>query len=124
LQFSAVPLNLLGDKDTADYAVTGNFSSIAAKEAARYCKVNIAASSEDRHHTYIPAQAELKLNPDAAYFYYCSNNTIFGTEWKYVPEVGNVPLVCDMSSNILTHGGCLRYGVIFAGAQKNMGRPD
>jgi len=121
LQFSAVPLNLLGDKDTADYAVTGNFSSIAAKEAARYCKVNIAASSEDRHHTYIPAQAELKLNPDAAYFYYCSNNTIFGTEWKYVPEVGNVPLVCDMSSNILTQPvDVSRYGVIFAGAQKNM----
>jgi phosphoserine aminotransferase len=121
LQFSAVPLNLLGDKDTADYAVTGNFSSIAAKEAARYCKVNIAASSEDRRHTVIPAQTELRLNPDAAYFYYCSNNTIFGTEWKYVPETGDVPLVCDMSSNILTKPvDVSRYGLIFAGAQKNM----
>ncbi len=121
LQFSAVPLNLLGDKDTADYAVTGNFASIAAKEAARYCKVNIAASSEDRSHTYIPAQSELRLNPDAAYFYYCANNTIFGTEWKYIPDVGGVPLVCDMSSDILTKPvDVSRYGVIFAGAQKNM----
>ena len=120
-QFSAVPLNLLGDKDTADYAVTGNFSGIAAKEGARYCKVNLAATSEDRNHTYIPAQAALKLNPDAAYFHYCANNTIFGTAWKYIPETGNVPLACDMSSEILSKPvDVSRYGVIYAGAQKNM----
>ena len=120
-QFSAVPLNLLGDKDTADYAVTGNFASIAAKEGARYCKVNVAASSAEKNYSYIPRQEELKLNPDAAYFYYCANNTIYGTEWNYVPETGSVPLVCDMSSNILTKPvDVSRYGVIFAGAQKNM----
>ena len=120
-QFSAVPLNLLGDKDTADYAVTGNFSGIAAKEGARYCRVNLAASSEDRSHTYIPQQADLKLNPEAAYFHYCANNTIFGTEWKYIPETGAVPLACDMSSNILSKPvDVSRYGVIYAGAQKNM----
>jgi phosphoserine aminotransferase len=121
LQFSAVPLNLLGEKNTADYAVTGNFSSIAAKEGARYCNGNVAATSEDRNHSYIPRQEDLRLNPEAAYFYYCANNTIFGTEWKYIPETGNVPIACDMSSSILSKPvDVSRYGVIFAGAQKNM----
>jgi phosphoserine aminotransferase len=120
-QFSRGSAESVRDKDTADYAVTGNFSAIAAKEGTRYCRVNIAASSEDRKHSYVPRQHDLKLNPDAAYFYYCSNNTIYGTEWKYVPETGGVPLVCDMSSNILSKPvDVSNYGVIFAGAQKNM----
>ena len=120
-QFSMVPLNLMGEDGTADYAVTGNFASIAAKEAAKYGSVNIAASTEDCAHTRIPAQSELKLTENARYFYYCANNTIYGTEWNYVPATGNVPLVCDMSSNILSKPvDVSRYGIIFAGAQKNM----
>ena len=120
-QFSMVPLNLIGKSGKADYAVTGNFSSIAYKEAKKYGAINLAASSEDKNHTYIPAQSALKLSPDASYFYYCANNTIYGTEWQYVPETGNVPIVCDMSSDILSRQvDVSKYGVIFAGAQKNM----
>jgi phosphoserine aminotransferase len=121
LQFSMAPLNLMGRTGRADYAVTGNFASIAYKEAKKYGTVNLAASSEDRNHTYIPAQGDLKLDPSASYFYYCANNTIYGTEWQYVPETGEVPLVCDMSSDILSRQvDVSKYGVIFAGAQKNM----
>ena len=98
-QFSMIPLNLMGRTGKADYAVTGNFSSIAMKEAKKYGMVNIAADSGDRDHSYIPAQEQLKLDPEASYFYYCANNTIYGTEWQYVPETGAVPLVCDMSSS-------------------------
>ena len=101
-QFSMIPLNLMGRTGKADYAVTGNFSSIAMKEAKKYGMVNIAADSGDRDHSYIPAQEQLKLDPEASYFYYCANNTIYGTEWQYVPETGAVPLVCDMSSDILS----------------------
>jgi len=120
-QFSAIPLNLIGKTGVADYAVTGNFSNLAYKEAKKYGDVRIAASSADANHSYIPAQEELKLSPEASYFYYCANNTIFGTEWDYVPEVGNVPLVCDMSSNILSRSvDVSKYGIIYAGAQKNM----
>ena len=120
MQFSAIPLNLSQEGDTVDYAVTGNFASIAAKEAARYCRVNVAASSADKNYSYIPRQQELKLSENAAYFYYCSNNTIFGTAWNYIPET-KAPICCDMSSEILSR--CVdvsRYGLIFAGAQKNM----
>jgi phosphoserine aminotransferase len=121
LQFSMVPMNLMGENGKADYAVTGNFANIAYKEAKKYGAVNLAASSEDKNHTYIPSQAELKLDPEAKYFYYCANNTIYGTEWKYVPETGNVPLISDMSSNILSKPvDVSKYGLIFAGAQKNM----
>ncbi len=120
-QFSAVPLNLIGRTGRADYAVTGNFSNLACKEARKYGEISLACSSEDRGHTYIPAQSQLKLDPRASYFYYCANNTIYGTEWQYVPETGAVPLVCDMSSDILSRPvDVSRYGVIFAGAQKNM----
>ncbi len=119
-QFAMVPMNLMGTTGKADYAVTGNFSNLAAKEAVKYGAVNIAASSEDRNHSYIPAQSELKLSDDASYFYYCANNTIYGTEWDYVPAT-NAPLVCDMSSDILSAPvDVSKYGVIFAGAQKNM----
>ena len=119
-QFSMVPLNLMGESGSADYAVTGNFAKIAAKEAGKYGKVNIAADTSDCNHTRIPTQSELKLDPNAKYFYYCSNNTIYGTEWKYVPEV-SVPLVSDMSSDILSQEIPVeKFGIIFAGAQKNM----
>ena len=120
-QFAAIPLNLMGEAGKADYAVTGNFSNLAMKEAKKYGTVNIAADSSDRDHSYIPAQDQLKLDPEASYFYYCANNTIYGTEWQYVPQIGNVPLVCDMSSDILSRPvDVSKYGLIYAGAQKNM----
>lgn len=120
-QFSMIPLNLMGRTGQADYAVTGNFSTIASQEAGKYGKVNIVASSADRDHCYIPGQDQLRLSPEASYFYYCANNTVYGTEWDYVPETGKVPLVCDMSSDILSRPvDVSRYGLIFAGAQKNM----
>lgn len=120
-QFSMIPLNLMGPNGEADYAVTGNFAGIAAKEAAKYGTVNIAADTSDRNHSYIPTQEQLKLSPDASYFYYCANNTIYGTEWQYVPETGSVPLVCDMSSDILSRPvDVSKFGIVYAGAQKNM----
>ena len=120
-QFSMIPLNLIGKTGKADYAITGNFANNAYKEAKKYGEISVAASSAGRNHTYIPAQEQLTLDPGASYFYYCANNTIYGTEWQYVPETGDVPLVCDMSSNILSRPiDVSKYGIIFAGAQKNM----
>ena len=120
-QFSMVPLNLIGKTGKADYAITGNFANNAYKEAKKYGEISVAASSADRNHTYIPTQDQLKLDPEASYFYYCANNTIYGTEWQYVPETNGVPIVCDMSSNILSRPiDVSKYGIIFAGAQKNM----
>ena len=120
-QFSMIPLNLIGKTGKADYAVTGNFSNLAYKEAQKYGQIRLAASSEDRDHSYIPAQSQLKLDPEASYFYYCANNTIYGTEWQYVPDTGSVPLVCDMSSDILSMPvDVSKFGLIYAGAQKNM----
>lgn len=120
-QFSMIPLNLISKTGKADYAVTGNFANLAYQEAKKYGQINLAASSEDKNHSYIPAQAQLMLDKDASYFYYCANNTIYGTEWDYVPDTGSVPLVCDMSSDILSMPiDVSRYGIIFAGAQKNM----
>ena len=121
MQFGMIPLNLIGKTGKADYAVTGHFANLAMKEAKKYGTVNIAASSEDRKHVYIPAQDQLKVDPEAAYFYYCSNNTIEGTQWQYVPETGSVPLACDMSSDILSRPvDVSKFGLIFAGAQKNL----
>ena len=118
LQFAAIPMNLL-EGGTADYAVTGNFSGKAAKEAEKYGSVSIAASTAPEH-SRIPKQEELKLTEGAKYFYYCANNTIYGTEWQYVPETP-APLVCDMSSDIMSKPvDVSRYGLIYAGAQKNM----
>lgn len=119
LQFAAIPMNLL-EGGTADYAVTGNFSGKAAKEAQKYGTVHIAADTSETGHDRIPTQAELQLSDDAKYFYYCANNTIYGTEWQYVPET-KAPLVCDMSSDILSKPvDVSRFGLIYAGAQKNM----
>ena len=119
LQFAMVPMNLL-EGASADYAVTGNFSGKAAKEAQKYGTARIAADTSATGHDRIPTQEELSLDPGAKYFYYCANNTIYGTEWQYVPET-DAPLVCDMSSDILTRPvDVSKYGLIFAGAQKNM----
>lgn len=121
MQFSMVPMNLMHRTGRADYAVTGNFSGIAAKEAEKYGTVHRVYDTTHTGHTTIPSQAQLQLSEDASYFYYCSNNTIYGTQWQYVPEVGEIPLVCDMSSDILSRPvDVSRYGLIFAGAQKNM----
>ena len=120
-QFSMIPLNLMSRTGKADYAVTGNFASIAAKEAKKYGAVNIAADTSDRDRSYIPAQDQLKLDPEASYFYYCANNTIYGTEWQYVPDTGDVPLVCDMSSDFFSRVvDVSKYGIIYGGAQKNL----
>lgn len=119
LQFAAIPMNLM-ENGCADYAVTGNFSGKAAKEAEKYGQVHIAYDSSATGHDRIPAQEELVLTPEAKYFYYCANNTVYGTEWQYVPLCG-APLVCDMSSDILSKPvDVSRYGLIYAGAQKNM----
>lgn len=127
LQFSMVPLNLMPPKNKADYILTGSWSKKAMKEAKRVGTVNVAATTEEgegdkKYFKRIPKQSELKLDPDAAYVHFTSNNTIYGTEWQTEPEVGNVPLVCDASSDILSKPlDIKKYGLIYAGAQKNMG---
>ena len=122
LQFAAVPMNLLRGKKGADYVNTGEWSKKAIKEAKRYCAVNVAASSEDKNFSYAPKQAAWKLDPDAAYVHYTSNETIGGVEFHWVPDTGSVPLVADMSSHILSRPmDVSKYALIYAGAQKNIG---
>ena len=121
LQFSMVPMNLLSAGASADYIVTGAWSQKAVKEAKRVGAVNIAASTEGENFARIPRQQELKLDPNASYVHYTTNNTIFGTEFNYVPEVGAVPLVADASSDIFSGPmDVAKYGLIYAGAQKNL----
>ncbi len=121
-QFAMTPMNLLRGKSTADYINTGAWSKKAIAEAKRFCKVNVAASSEEDKFSSAPAQNDLKLNADAAYVHYTPNETIGGVEFSYVPETGNVPLVADMSSMILSRPiDVSKFGVIYAGAQKNIG---
>ncbi len=121
MQFSAVPLNLMVT-GKADYAITGNFARNAYKEAKKFGDIHIAATSEADNFTWIPTPDQLDVRPDADYFYICANNTIFGTEWHYDPNTGDVPVVADMSSNILSKPVDIsKYGLIYAGAQKNMG---
>jgi len=121
-QFSAVPMNLLRGKTTADYINTGAWSKKAIAEAKRFCDVNIAASTEDNNFMSTPAQADLNLNSDAAYMHFTPNETIGGVEFPYLPETGDVPIVADMSSTILSRPiDVSKYGVIYAGAQKNIG---
>jgi phosphoserine aminotransferase len=122
LQFSAVPLNLLGGNPKADFVVTGEWSKKALTEAAMHCETHVAASSEDRAFTYAPSQAEWKVRADAAYVHYCSNETIGGVEFHWVPDTGDVPLVADASSHILSAPlDVSKFGLIYAGAQKNIG---
>jgi phosphoserine aminotransferase len=122
LQFGMVPINLLRGKQSADYVVTGSWSEKAVSEAKRYCNVNIAASTAAANYTYAPAQNELLLSPDSAFVHVCTNETIMGVEFPYVPETGNVPLVADMSSHILSREiDVSKYALIYAGAQKNIG---
>ena len=120
-QFSAVPLNLMGEGKVVDYVNTGEWSKKAIKEAKRYAKVNVVASSEDTNFTTIPAFDSWKLSEDAAYLHYTPNETIGGVEFFWTPE-SKVPLVADMSSTILSRPiDVNKFGLIYAGAQKNIG---
>jgi phosphoserine aminotransferase len=121
-QFSMVPMNLLPAGATADYVVTGSWSKKAVKEARKVGAVNVAATTEAESFARIPRQDELELTPGAAYVHYTSNNTIFGTQWPAEPAAGDVPLVCDASSDIFSRPLDVgRFGLIYAGAQKNLG---
>lgn len=121
-QFAMVPLNLLGDRGRADYLNTGQWSRKAIAEASRYAAVNVAASAEDSNYTAIPARDAWRLDPGAAYLHYTPNETIGGVEFHEIPDAGEVPLVADMSSTILSRPvDVSRFGVIYAGAQKNIG---
>lgn len=122
LQFSMVPLNLLTPGATADYIVTGGWSQKAVKEAQRVGTVHIAGSTESENFARIPRQDELHLTPNAAYVHFTTNNTLFGTEWASEPAVGDVPLVADTSSDMFSRPiDVAKYGLIYAGAQKNLG---
>ena len=122
LQFSMIPMNLLAAGQTADYIITGSWGKKALKEAKRAGATNVAANTEDSRYSRTPEQHELKLSPGAAYVHLTSNETIEGVEWKDLPDVGDVPLVSDASSNILSRVEPVeRYALIYAGAQKNMG---
>ena len=121
-QFAMVPMNLLRGKSKADYVNTGAWSKKAIGEAKQFCEVNVAASSEDKKFTYAPARNAWHLDKDAAYVHYTPNETIGGVEFSWVPETGDGPLVADMSSTILSRPiDVSQYGVIYAGAQKNIG---
>lgn len=123
LQFAMVPLNLLGDRGTADYVNTGSWSTKAIKEAARLCSVNVVASAEEHSFDRIPDPAAWACSADAAYLHICSNETIGGVQFHSFPDrAGGPPLVADMSSDILSRPiDVSRFGLIYAGAQKNVG---
>lgn len=122
LQFGMVPLNFLHPGQTADYILTGSWSEKAYQEAQRVGEVRIAASTKEENYRRIPRLNEIQINPDAAYVHLTSNNTIFGTQWKEFPDTGNVPLVADMSSDIMSRPiDVSRFSLIYAGAQKNLG---
>jgi len=117
-----VPMNLVGGRKSADYVITGEWSKKSIKEAKKYCAPRIAASAEDRQFTYVPPRAMWQLDPDAAYVHVCTNETIGGVEYAWTPDTGSVPLVSDMSSHILSRViDVSKFGVIYAGAQKNAG---
>ena len=121
-QFAMVPMNLLDGKATADYIHTGEWAKKAIGEAKKFCDVNVAASSEDKKFTYAPKQDTWRLSPDAAYVHYTGNETIGGVEFQWVPQTGDVPLVCDLSSSLMSRPmDVSRFGLIYAGAQKNIG---
>jgi phosphoserine aminotransferase len=117
-----VPMNMMRGKASADYIDTGEWSKKSIKEAKKYGKVNVAASAADTGYTSIPAPSTWKLDPDAAYVHICSNETIGGVEYHFTPDTGDVPLVADMSSDILSRPvDVSKFGLIYGGAQKNIG---
>ena len=120
-QFSAVPLNLMSKNRKADYIVSGQFSGKAYKEAQKYGDIKLVATSKEDNFTYIPKVEKSDFSSDADYVHICFNNTIYGTKYPYIPETGDIPLVADMSSCILSEPiDVSKFGVIYAGAQKNM----
>ena len=120
-QFAAVPMNLMTKSGKADYVLSGQFSTKAYKEAARYGDVKAVASSKEDNFSHIPALDSQEFRPDADYFHICMNNTIYGTVWHQLPDTGNVPLVADISSCILSKPiDVSRFGLLYAGAQKNV----
>ena len=120
-QFAMVPMNLMNKNHKADYVITGQWAKKAAKEAARYGEVNIVASSEDKTFTYIPKLDKSTFSKDADYFYICMNNTIYGTVYHELPDTGDIPLVADISSCIMSEPiDVSKFGCLFAGAQKNL----
>ena len=122
LQFSMIPMNLFRNSKKADYIITGSWAKKAAKEAAKYGEVNILASSESDVFTYIPEVDPANFSKDADYFYITYNNTIYGTRYTSLPDTGDVPLVADLSSMILSEEiDITKFGLVFAGAQKNVG---
>ena len=122
LQFSAVPMNLLRGGKAIDFVNTGEWSKKAIAEAKKFAQANVVASSEDRNFTYVPKQSSWKRSKDAAYLHICSNETIGGVEFHWTPDTGATPLVADMSSHILSRPiDVSKYGLIYAGAQKNIG---
>ncbi len=122
LQFTMVPMNLLSEGTTADYLVTGAWSTKAADEAKKIGKVHVAATTKAEQFTRIPRAEEIVLTPGAAYVHMTSNNTIYGTEWKALPDIGDIPLVSDTSSDMFSRPiDVPRHALIYAGAQKNMG---
>ena len=117
-----VPMNMLRGRASADYIDTGEWSKKSIKEAKKYCKVNVAASGEAGGYVSVPRREAWKLDPDAAYVHICSNETIGGVEYHWTPDTGEVPLVADMSSNFMSRPvDVSRYGLIYGGAQKNVG---
>jgi len=122
LQFASVPLNLAPEGATVDYVITGSWGKKAAEEAARYATVNIAADAESTRYTDIPDPKSWRVSKDAAYLHYTPNETIVGVEFHWIPEVSAAPLVADMSSTLLSRPvDVSRFGIIYAGAQKNIG---
>lgn len=122
LQFSMIPMNLLYKSGKADYVVTGAWAKKAAEEAVKFGDIKIAASSEESNFTYIPELTQKDFRPDADYVHITLNNTIYGTRFPYIPDTGDIPLVADMSSSILSEAiDVSRFGIIYAGAQKNVG---
>lgn len=121
-QFAMIPLNLLNKSKKADFVITGQWAKKAYQEASRYGTTNIVASSSDKTFSYIPKLDESKFDKDADYFHICLNNTIYGTRFNKLPNTGNVPLVADVSSCILSEPiDVSKFGILYAGAQKNMG---
>lgn len=121
-QFAMVPMNLMTKSGKADFVLTGQWATKAYKEAARYGDAHVVASSKDKTFTYIPELDPSAFSKDADYFHICLNNTIYGTRFTELPETGSVPLVADVSSNILSEPvDVSRFGILYAGAQKNMG---
>ena len=120
-QFAMIPLNLMNKNNKADFVVTGQWAKKAYKEAARYGTANVVASSEDKTFSYIPKLDKATFTPDADFFHICVNNTIYGTKWNTLPETGDVPLIGDISSCILSEPiDVSKFGMLYAGAQKNM----